>query len=319
MATLRALECLVAVTDTGSITEAARLLHSSQPAVSQQIAALERETRTPLLRRESRGVSLTPAGRAAVAHARRALEAAASVVRSARATGEARGGSLRLVCAQSLTVPLLAPVIRAWHRHHPQVAIGIREAVSPDGLFAPVQGEDVDVFVLPGPVDGRFVSTVLADEEIVLTAPRDHRLAENRSVHLSELDGEDLVHYAPDNGLSSWLDRSLGAAGLRLKPVMRTSVTSAAPQLAAAGLGIAISPVSAVSAGFPGAVRSFSPRWVRQLVAVTPGEPDPLAARFIADLRTRGVRVPRDVRSQLEGGDVSSGSSTGSGNGRLPG
>ena len=42
MATLRALECLVAVADTGSITEAARLLHSSQPAVSQQIAALER-------------------------------------------------------------------------------------------------------------------------------------------------------------------------------------------------------------------------------------------------------------------------------------
>jgi DNA-binding transcriptional LysR family regulator len=118
-------------------------------------------------------------------------------------------------------------------------------------------------------------------------------------VELPELDGEDLVHFAPENGLSRWLDRSLSAAGLRLKPVLRTSVTSAAPQLAAAGLGIAISPVSAVSAGFPGVVRSFSPRWTRQLVAVTPGEPDPLAARFIADLRTRGVRVPRDVKNQL--------------------
>ncbi|MET8094249.1 hypothetical protein [Micromonospora sp. NPDC005220] len=47
-------------------------------------------------------------------------------------------------------------------------------------------------------------------------------------------------------------------------------------------------------------VRSFSPRWTRELVAVTPGEPDPLAARFIADLRARGVRVPGDVQSQLE-------------------
>jgi len=299
MATLRALECLIAVADAGSITEAARLIHSSQPAVSQQIAALERETRTPLLRRESRGVSLTPAGRAAVAGARRAIDAAASAVRSARAVGEAKGGSLRLVCAQSLTVPLLAPVIRAWHRHHPQVAIGIREVVTPDGLFDSIDGEDVDVWVLPGPADGRFTATVIAEEEIVLTAPRDHRLAGRSSVELPELDGEDLVHYAPDNGLSSWLDRSLSAAGLRLEPVLRTSVTSAAPQLAAAGLGIAISPVSAVSAGFPGLVRSFSPRWTRQLVAVTPGEPDPLAARFIADLRTRGVRVPRDVRNQL--------------------
>jgi DNA-binding transcriptional LysR family regulator len=301
MTTLRALECLVAVADTGSITEAARLLHSSQPAVSQQIAALERETRTPLLRRESRGVSLTPAGRSAVADARRAIDAAASAVRSARAAGAAKGGSLRLVCAQSLTVPLLAPVIRAWHRHRPQVAIGIREAVTPDGLFGSVDGEAVDVWVLPGPVDGRFTSTVIAEEEIVLTAPSDHRLAGRSSVELPELDGEDLVHFAQDNGLSSWLDRSLSAAGVRLKPVLRTSVTSAAPQLAAAGLGIAISPVSAVSAGFPGVVRSFSPRWARQLVAVTTGEPDPLAARFIADLRTRGVRVPRDVRNQLEG------------------
>ncbi|MEU8608873.1 LysR family transcriptional regulator [Actinoplanes sp. NPDC048791] len=299
MATLRALECLIAVTDTGSITEAARLLHSSQPAVSQQIAALERETRTPLLRREARGVSLTPAGRAAVADARRAIDAAASAVRSARATGEAEGGSLRLVCAQSLTVPLLAPVIRAWHRHHPQVAISIREAVKPDGLFSLMDGEGVDVVVVPGPFDGRFTSTVLAEEEIVLTAPRGHRLAEQSAVELAELDGEDLVHFAPDNGLSSWLDRSLSAAGVRLKPVVRTAVTSAAPQLAAAGLGIAISPVSAVSAGFPGVVRSFSPRWARQLVAVTPGEPDPLAARFIADLRTRGVRVPQDVQDQL--------------------
>ena len=259
------------------ITEAARLLHSSQPAVSHQIAALERETRTPLLRREARGVTLTPAGRAAVADARRAIDAAASAVRAARATGEAQGGSLRLVCAQSLTVPLLAPVIRAWHRHHPQVAIGIREAVRPDGLFDPIDGEDVDIPVLSGPVDGGHTCTVLAEEEIVLTAPRGHRLAEWKSVPLAELDGADLVHFGPDNGLSTWLDRSLGVAGVRLRPVVRTAVTSAAPQLAAAGLGIATSPVSAVSAGFPGVVRSFAPRWTRQLVAVTPGAPDPLA------------------------------------------
>jgi DNA-binding transcriptional LysR family regulator len=80
---------------------------------------------------------------------------------------------------------------------------------------------------------------------------------------------------------------------------MRTSVTATAPQLAAAGLGVAVCPVSAVSHGFPGAVRSFSPRWVRQLVAVTSTQPDPLAARFIADLREHGMRVPRDVRDQL--------------------
>ena len=303
MASLRALECLVAVADAGSITQAARLLHSSQPAVSHQLAMLERETRTILLRRDSRGVTLTPAGRAAIADARRAVTAAAAAVRSARATGEAAGGVLRLACAQSLTVSVLAPVIRQWHRRYPEVAITLREATAIDEFLGFIDTDQVDVAVVPAPVPNRFTTTVVADEEIVLTAPTGHRLVRRSTVRIADLEGAPLVHFAPENGLSTWLDQSLTRAGVRPEPVMRTSVTSAAPQLAAAGLGIAVSPVSALSAGFPGAVRSFSPRWIRQLVAVTPAAPDPLAARFISNLRTRGMRVPSDVRSQLTADD----------------
>lgn len=307
MASLRALECLVAVADSGSITQAARMLHSSQPAVSHQLAALERETRTALVRREPRGVKLTPAGRAAVADARRAVEAAASAVRSARATGDASGGSLRLACAQSLTVPMLAPVIREWHRRHPEVAISLRESAVPDELLGFIDSDEVDILLLPGPLPERYTTIPVAEEEIVLTAPTNHRLAVRPSVSLNDLDGEPLVHFAPDNGLSGWLDRSLTKAGVRPEPVMRTSVTAAAPQLAAAGLGVAVTPISAVSAGLPGAVRSFSPRWIRQLVAVSPGALDPLAARFVANLSTRGVRVPRDIRAQLSERNASGG------------
>lgn len=299
MASLRALECLVAVADSGSITQAALLLHSSQPAVSHQLAALERETRTVLLRREPRGVTLTPAGRAAVADARRAIDAAASAVRSARAAGQAAGGVLRVACAQSLTVPLLAAVIRRWHRRHPQVAITLRESTAMDEALGLVDSAEVDVAVLTAPSTGRFTITALAAEEIVLAAPTGHPLAERPVVRLEDLDGAPLVHFAPDNGLSVWLDQSFARAGVHPETVMRTSVTAAAPQLAAAGLGIAVCPVSAVSDGFPGAVRSFSPRWTRQLVAVTSGEPDPLVARFIGDLRSHGMRVPRGVRAQL--------------------
>ena len=302
MASLRALECLVAVADSGSVTQAARLLHSSQPAVSHQLAMLEREAGTTLLRREPRGVKLTPAGRAAVADARRAIEAAASAVRSARAAGEATGGSLRLACAQSL-VSVLAPVVREWHHRHPKVAITLRESTSAQELHGFIDSDEVDVVLMPAPVPDRFTATAVADEEIVLATPTDHPIARQPVVRVQDLDGVRLVHFAPENGLSTWLDRSLTKAGVRPEPVMRTSVTVAAPQLAAAGLGVAVCPVSAISAGFPGAVRSFSPRWVRQLVAVTPAAPDPLAAQFIANLRRRGVPVPRDVRTQLAGDD----------------
>ncbi|MFV8183370.1 MULTISPECIES: LysR family transcriptional regulator [unclassified Streptomyces] len=303
MPSLRALECLVAVADSGSVTHAARLLHSSQPAVSHQLAALEREVGTVLLHREPRGVKLTAAGRAAVADARRAIEAAASAVRSARAVGEATGGSLRLACAQSL-VSVLAPVVREWHHRYPKVTITVRESTSAEEIHGFIDADEVDVVLMPAPVPDRFTATVVADEEIVLAAPTDHPLAGRPVVHIKDLDGVRLVHFAPDNGLGAWLDRSFTKAKVRPEPVMRTSVTVAAPQLAAAGLGVAVCPVSAISAGFPGAVRSFSPDWVRQLVAVTSTTADPLAARFIADMRRHGVHVPHDVRTQL-GGDNS--------------
>jgi DNA-binding transcriptional LysR family regulator len=299
MPSLRALECLVAIADTGSITQAARLLQLSQPAVSHQLSMLEREAQTVLFVREARGLKLTPAGRAAVGDARQAVDAAASAVRSARAVSEAAGGSLRLACAQSLTVPMLAPVIRLWHRRHPDVAITLREAATIEVFLGYVDADEVDMALVPLPVPDRFITTAVAEEEIVLAAPTDHPLARQPTVRLPDLEGAKIVHFAPENGLSGWLDRSLSSAGIHTETVMRTSVSAAAPQLAAAGLGVAVCPVSAVSAGFPGAVRSFSPRWVRQLVAVTRTTPDPLTAQFIEALRKRGVHVSSDVRAQL--------------------
>lgn len=302
MASLRAFECLVAVADTGSITQAARLLHLSQPAVSHQLASLERETRAQLLRRNPRGVTLTSAGRATVADARRAIEAAGSAVRAAREAGQATGGTLRITCAQSLMVALLAPVIGEWRGGSPDVAITVRESSSMEELLSSIEADEADLALVPGPVPERFTSVAIADEEVVVTAPAGHRLASRASLRLADLDGEPIVHFTTANGLGTWLDLAFAKAGVRPDPVMRTAITAAAPHLAASGLGIAVTPVSAVSPGFPGAVRPFSPRWVRRLMAVTPSEVDPLAARFVADLRRHGVGVPADVLAQLKKG-----------------
>src|SRR4051812_18418850 len=158
MASLRALECLVAVAASGSITQAAALLHSSQPAVSHQLAALEREAGTALLRREARGVKLTPAGRAAIADARRAVDAAAAAIRSARAVGSAAGGTLRLGGGRG-RVSAPAPVPRDWYRRYPEVAIAMRESTSAQELHALIDSDEADVVLMPGAVPERFTST----------------------------------------------------------------------------------------------------------------------------------------------------------------
>ncbi|MGN9813457.1 LysR substrate-binding domain-containing protein [Micromonospora sp. BQ11] len=74
-------------------------------------------------------------------------------------------------------MPLPAPVVRDWHRRHPQVTISLRESVVADEIFGLMEADEVDVLLLPGPVVERHNATLIAEEEIVPFAPRDHRLA----------------------------------------------------------------------------------------------------------------------------------------------
>ena len=67
MLSMRALECLVAIVEQGSLTQAAAVLHISQPALSHQIAAIEQELGTPVIERLPRGIRPTAAGLAVAA------------------------------------------------------------------------------------------------------------------------------------------------------------------------------------------------------------------------------------------------------------
>src|ERR1700719_1935204 len=81
---LRHLRYFVAVADAGSLTVAARKLHTSQPSLSRQIRALEDEVGAQLLTRSARGIELTPAGRAFLEHARTALSQVEAATGAAR-------------------------------------------------------------------------------------------------------------------------------------------------------------------------------------------------------------------------------------------
>jgi len=295
MPSLRALACLIAVADAGSITEAARSLYLSQPAVSHHLLQLEQEAGVALIVRETRGVRLTPAGRAALVEARRAVDAAGAALPAAAAAGRATGGTIRIGCAQSL-VTVLAPVLVDWHRRRADVLLTLREFTTVEEVTAQLDGDEIDLVVMAGPAPARFVGTALGDEEIVLVTSADHPLAASDRVERQALDGVSLVHYAPENSLSGWLDQAFARSGVRPTVIMRTAVTAAAPQLAAAGLGVAVCPASAVPAGLPGAVLSFSPTWTRELVATTRTAPDGLVAHLVADIRDRLAVSPAQRR-----------------------
>ncbi|HSZ40686.1 MAG TPA: LysR family transcriptional regulator, partial [Trebonia sp.] len=136
MVSLRALECLVSIVDQGSLTKAAAALYMSQPALSHQLAALERELGTPLIVRLPRGIRPTPAGLACTAEARVALAAADRVVVAGKRVAAGTSGRIRIACAETMTAWVLVPVLRDWRRRFPDVELDLKEYTSADTMLA---------------------------------------------------------------------------------------------------------------------------------------------------------------------------------------
>ncbi|WP_432542653.1 LysR family transcriptional regulator [Kineococcus sp. SYSU DK002] len=301
MPTLRALELFTAVLDHGSLTEAARRLHTTPSAISHQLTTLERELRTPLLHRLPRGVRATAAGRAVEADARRAVEAAAAVTRVGRAVAAGAAGRVRVACGEVLTAPLVAPVLTRWRHEHPDVVVELAEFASADALTAHLDAGRADLGVIPRPRDWTGEVHLIGHEEVVAVVPPGHPLAGATSTGttspgtttVADVAAHPVVGLAPGNGLDRWLTGIAADAGTTFDVVVRTRSASTAAHLARAGAGVAVVPVSALGGDGTGVVR-FTPPLGRDVVALLPaGGADPLAGEFVRDLLAGGApRLP---------------------------
>jgi DNA-binding transcriptional LysR family regulator len=298
MLSMRALECLVTIVEQGSLTKAAAALHMSQPALSHQIAAIERELGTPVVERLSRGIRPTAAGMAAVAEARIALAAADRAVMAGRRVATGTGGRIRIACAETMTAWVLVPVLRFWRRRFPDVELDLKEYTSSDRMLEVLLGGGADIVVGPPPTMTDEHVEVLGSEEIVVVASPEHRFAKMQAVPLAELAAEPLVYYNPDNGNAVWIDRFAAQRGVALpQPTLRTGSPRTAAQLAAAGMGVAIVPFSALTPRPGGTIRSFDPPALRDVIVIVAAPHDDLLRRFVADLKRRGL--PDSRMSQL--------------------
>ena len=290
MASLRALECLVTIVDHGSLTKAAAVLHMSQPALSHQIAAIERELGTPVIERLARGIRPTAAGLAVAAEGRVALAAADRAMIAGRSVAAGGGGRIRIACAETMTAWVLVPVLRSWRRRFPDVELDLKEFTSADAMLEVLRGGGADLAVGPRPTRPDEHIEVLGGEEIVVVASDAHRFAQMGGVPLAELTSEPLVHYNPGNGFGVWVDQFAAGRGVALpQPTLRTGSPRTAAQLAAAGMGVAIVPFSALSPRPGGTIRSFDPVELRDVVVVVAAPRDALLRRFVADLKRRGL------------------------------
>jgi DNA-binding transcriptional LysR family regulator len=289
MTTLRTLECLVALIDHGSVSAAAAALHMSQPALSHQIASLEKELGTPVAERLWRGVRVTAAGRAAAEEARVALRAADQAVQIGRRVGRGGAGCIRIACVETMTAWLLLPVLRQWRSRRAEVHLELSEFSSADDMVEMIEAGRIDLAIGPRSGHTDVHVEVFGEEDVVVVAAAGHPFADLNAVPFQAIAGEPFVHYDPDNGLAAWVDELAARHQVVLDAVLRTRSARTAAQLAAAGMGVAIVPVSALPNRPAGTVRRLRPIVKREVVAVVAAPSDTLVHQFVADIYRRGV------------------------------
>jgi DNA-binding transcriptional LysR family regulator len=247
MIDLRRLHVLRAVAHYGTVTAAARALHFTPSAASQQIRQLARDLGVDLLEPQGRGVRLTPAAESLLAHAdaiQVRWEQAELELRAGR--GEP-AGPLR-VGGLSVAVPaLLAPMAVRLRERHRRLTVSVQETGVPESFDLLFEGE-IDLAVVeatphnPPMSDTRYDQQPLLDDPFDLVVPADHPLAGRDLVDLADVAQEDWIAPFSDSPCRTHVMSACGAAGFTPGVVHHARDWNVTAHLVAHGLGVALIP-----------------------------------------------------------------------------
>ncbi len=231
--TFAQLRSFATVARTGSVSEAARTLGVSEPAVSAAIAALRRDLGDALFIRAGGGIRLTPGGE-------RLAAAAAEIIglqeRLRREVSEARGerGLLRLAVSPTVAEYASAPLLDAFTRRWATLEVA-QEVAAPEDFAALLADRRADVALGPAPAPASGIDGVafLRYKLVVVARPR-HAVARRRDVPLAALRGERWLVGPTDAELARFFSES----GIAAPEQGAFSTEAAAQAAAAAGEGV---------------------------------------------------------------------------------
>ena len=241
----RQLEYFVAVAQERHFTRAAKLMHVAQSGLSASIRSLERELGADLFVRSTRQVELTPAGRAFLVEARRALSATDAARDAVAAVRGLLRGSLAIGSLQCLHVVHLPAVLAGFLEEHPGLEVRLRQGGSGE-LTEQVRAGRLDVaFVCrPGKTPDGVLVEPLSAEPLVLACAPHHPLAGRTDLKLADLREERFVDFLPDWGTRDLVDAVLATAGVERRVALEVTDVHSLLDLVAHGLGMALVPQS---------------------------------------------------------------------------
>jgi DNA-binding transcriptional LysR family regulator len=278
-----------------SFSAAAEALSFTQPAVSQHVARLERALDTPLLVRDSKGVTLTPAGETLLKHAEEIL----SGVRRAEAHVREMAGFerplVRLGAFQSAAAALVAPAFRDVRAEHPGVELQLHAVEHEDALRRVAAreldvGMAIDSDLIPAPVVPGIDLRHIFDDPMLVVLPQGHALALQPSIPIAALRDEPwlLTEVGGTCSDSNIVLRACYEAGFEPRIEFASEDYGALQGMAASGMGVALVPSLATAMGRSDVVvrpiRGRPP--IRRIVAgVRADEENPVVETLVEALR----------------------------------
>lgn len=292
------LEALRAVVRHGSVTRAAKALHVSQPAVSQQIAGLQHALQLELVETVRNRPRLTEAGLFVAERAESIVGVVDALAREASEYASGERGVLRVAATLTIGTYVLPELLAAFCADRPQVRADVR-IVNTAAVASLVREGAVGIGLVEGVVEDALVEREpFAKDHLVLIVPaRAHRFSAVDEIDASELEGEPFVSREPGSGTRKLGYEALRARGIEPHVTVELPSGEALVRAVEAGLGVAIvSEIVARRAVELGNVRFVTVRGVRmerafEIIRLHGQSLSPLARAFAALVRERSGRI----------------------------
>ena len=240
---LATLNAFIAIAELGSFSEAAERLFLTQPAVSKRIASLEQQLNVRLFDRLGREVSLTEAGRALLPRAYQILNVLDDTRRALTNLNGEISGRLTLATSHHIGLHRLPPLLRAFTRAHPQVALDIQFLDSEVAYEEVLHGRAELAVITLAPETREPVHAVAVwDDPLDFVAAPEHPLARNGAVSLADVAHHPAVFPGGNTFTHHIVRRLFEAQGLTPNIAMSTNYLETIKMMVSIGLAWSVLP-----------------------------------------------------------------------------
>lgn len=239
------LNAFIKVAETGSFSDAANLLHITQPAVSKRISALETQLGTRLIDRIGRKVELTPAGATLLPRARSIISDLEDARRSLDNLSGDVTGRLNLAISHHLGLHRLPPILREFSQRYPDVTLDIQFLDSEVAYEAVTQGKiELAVITLTEQVSQKIHAKTIWKDPLAVVAATTHPLSQEAKVTVETLSKHGAILPELNTFTGTITKRLFNEQKLPLNVTMTTNYLETIGMMVSLGLGWSVLPIT---------------------------------------------------------------------------